>query len=544
MIAFLEAKRAGLLKRSTLVSNLIAGLVVAVVALPLSMAFAIASGARPEQGLYTAIIAGFLTSIFGGCRMQIAGPTGAFIVILASITAKYGMDGLQIATLMAGVLLFLMGLVRLGSAIKYIPAPVTVGFTSAIAVIIFVGQWKNFFGLNTETHGHYFHQEVWELVQALPSFNQTTTLLAITTLTIMLLSSRFLKRIPAPLIALCFATFLQAYFHFDGVATIGSAFGKIPAGLPAFHWPSLSLNRVIELFAPAFTIAMLGSIESLLSAVVADGMTGTRHQSNQELIGQGISNMVSPLFGGFASTGAIARTATNIRSGGTNPLAGIFHALILLVILLSLSPYAVYVPLYALAVILFVVSYNMSEVHRFVGIIKHAPQADIIILLTTFLLTLFVNLVIAVNIGVVLASLFFMRKMAHSIKIDVIKQHDHDYPLQKPLPKNVIIYSVEGPLFFGAAETFAHTLLSTNAEVDTIIIRLHDVPFIDATGLDAFDEMLSQLLKRKVKIILCEMNELLVKKLKKAEILEKVGEEHIYPTLAKALAKTHLSHTS
>ncbi|OYV47382.1 MAG: sodium-independent anion transporter, partial [Burkholderiales bacterium 21-58-4] len=380
--ALLEAYRSGLFERKHLLPNIVSGLLVGIVALPLAMAFAIASGARPEQGLYTSIVAGFLVSAAGGSRIQIAGPTGAFIVILSGITAKYGITGLQVATLMAGMILLMLGMARMGVIIKYIPDPVIVGFTAGIGVIIWVGQWRDFFGLPAVT-GKHFHQKLWELLHALPHLHATTTLIAIMSLALVIFSPRIpgLKRVPGPLVALIVATALQAAFHFPGVRTIGSAFGGIPQGLPAFSMPGITTSQVIELIGPAFTIAMLGAIESLLSAVVADGMAGTRHDSNQELIGQGIANIVSPLFGGIAATGAIARTATNIRNGGSSPLAGIVHSVTLTLIVIFLAPLAVNIPLAVFAAILFVVSWNMSEARRFVAMIKRAPRADVVILL-------------------------------------------------------------------------------------------------------------------------------------------------------------------
>jgi SulP family sulfate permease len=311
MIAMLEAQRAGLFRAKNWLPNLVAGIIVGVVALPLAMAFAIASGAKPEQGLYTALVAGVVVSLFGGSRLQIAGPTGAFIVILAGVTAKYGVSGLQLATLMAGIILVLMGFSRLGSMIKFIPAPVIVGFTSGIGVIIWVGQWKDFFGLPAVS-GEHFHEKFWHLLQQLPHANLTTSALACSSLALVLLTPRipYLRKVPGPLVAMLFATVLVSVFHPTGIATIGSAFGGIPQKLPSFALPDLDFNHMVQLIGPAFTIAMLGAIESLLSAVVADGMAGTRHDSNQELIGQGLANIIAPLFGGFAATGAIARTAT------------------------------------------------------------------------------------------------------------------------------------------------------------------------------------------------------------------------------------------
>ena len=340
MIAVIEGYRAGLYARHHWLPNIVAGLVVGIVALPLSMAFAIASGARPEQGIYTAIIGGGLVTLLGGSRLQIAGPTGAFIVILAGITAKYGMAGLQVATLMAGVMLLLMGLTKMGGVIKFIPAPVIVGFTTGIGVIIFVGQWSDFLGLPKVTAEH-FHEKLWTQLTLLSQTHLPTFALALLSLLIVIFSPKIaaLKKIPGPLVAMIVATLLQSTLQLRGVATIGTAFGGVPQGLPVFALPDLSLSQVISLIGPAFTIAMLGAIESLLSAVVADGMAGTKHDSNQELVGQGIANMMTPLFGGFAATGAIARTATNIRNGATSPLAGVMHAVTLIAVLLVLAPW-------------------------------------------------------------------------------------------------------------------------------------------------------------------------------------------------------------
>ncbi len=406
MIALLEAHRSGLLARPHWLPNIVAGLVVGVVALPLAMAFAIASGARPEQGIYTAIIGGLLIAIFGGSRLQIAGPTGAFIAILAGITARCGIAGLQVATLMAGVMLVLMGLARMGGVIRFIPAPVIVGFTAGIGVIIFIGQWSDFLGLPRPT-GEHFHDKLWHLLQSLPATHGPTLALGLAGLLLVLFSSRVrgLARIPGPLVAMVVVTLLQLVWHRDGVATLGSAFGGIPSGLPSFAWPTLPSAQWLALIGPAFTIAMLGAIEALLSAVVADGMAGTRHDANQELIGQGIANIITPLFGGFAATGAIARTATNVRYGATSPLAGIVHALLLVGVLLFLAPLALHIPLAVLSAILFVVAWNMSEPHRVAYLLRQAPAADRLILIITFVLTVFADLVVAVNVGVILALL-------------------------------------------------------------------------------------------------------------------------------------------
>ncbi|HEY9573447.1 MAG TPA: SulP family inorganic anion transporter, partial [Pusillimonas sp.] len=467
MLAVLEAKRAGLLGRQHWLANIIAGLIVGVVALPLAMAFAIASGVKPEQGLYTAIVAGVAVSLLGGSRVQIAGPTGAFIVILAGIVAQHGVDGLQIATLMAGIILLLFGLARMGAVIRFIPAPVIVGFTAGIGVIIWVGQWKDFFGLPAVA-GEHFHQKLWSLLHVLPQFDPTTTVLAVVSLLLVIFTSRIprLARVPGPLAALIVVTSIQAVFNFESVATIGSTFGEIPRGLPSLTWPEITLTRCIELIGPAFAIAMLGAIESLLSAVVADGMAGTRHNSNQELVGQGVANILAPLFGGIAATGAIARTATNIRNGGNSPIAGVVHAVLLILVLLFLAPLAASIPLATLAAILFMVAWNMSEIRHVVKMVRRAPRADVVILLVTFGLTVFADLVVAVNIGVVLAMLHFLRRMAESVVVrrqdPQTLQRELDHDGLSSLPSDVLVYAIEGPFFFAAVDAFQRALTDTN----------------------------------------------------------------------------------
>ena len=530
MIAILEAKRAGLLSKKHWLKNILAGVIVGVVALPLAMAFAIASGAKPEQGLYTAIVAGGLTSLFGGSRLQIAGPTGAFIVILAGITAKYGIEGLQVATLMAGVMLMLMGFTKLGGVIKFIPNPVIVGFTSGIGVIIFVGQWKDFFGLSPEAGAEHFHQKFWHLIQAFPSFQLETALLGALTLAVLLLSPRVTKRIPSPLVAMVVATLIEWYFHFENVATIGSAFGGIPQNLPHFQMPSMSFSEVLQLIGPAFTIALLGAIESLLSAVVADGMTGTKHDSNQELIGQGVANIFSPLFGGFASTGAIARTATNIRNGGSSPLAGLVHVATLVIIILVLAPLASHIPLCALSAILFVVAYNMSELHRFSHMVRTAPRSDIAVLLITFLLTVFGDLVIAVNIGVLLACLLFMKRMSEAVVVGqqayeelVVETGNSDFKL----PPKTVVFSIEGPFFFGAAQHLESALEKVHGHAEILVLRLGKVPFVDATAMQSLWDLLDTCKQHHTRLVLCEARPNVLKKLKIAGLIGQIGNGNI-----------------
>ncbi len=541
MIALLEARRAGLLGRRHWLANLVAGVIVGIVALPLAMAFAIASGAKPEQGLYTAIIAGFLVSAFGGSRLQIAGPTGAFIVILSGITARHGIAGLQVATLMAGVILLLLGLARMGTIIRFIPAPVIVGFTAGIGVIIWVGQWRDFFGLPAVT-GEHFHEKLWLLLQALPHLHLITTALAALSLVLVIATPRLpgMRRVPGPLVALVVTTVLQAAFHFDGVRTIGSAFGGIPQGLPTLQLPRLAVSDLLTLIGPAFTIAMLGAIESLLSAVVADGMAGTHHDSNQELVGQGIANIVAPLFGGIAATGAIARTATNIRNGGTGPLAGMVHAATLLLTVLFLAPLAVNVPLAALAAILFVVAWNMSEAKHFLRMVRRAPRADVVILLVTFGLTVFADLVVAVNIGVILATLHFLRRMASSVEVRQATDHELTQEFAHlglaRLPPGVLVYSVDGPFFFGAVENFERALAGTHTDPRVLVIRLRWVPFIDITGLQTLEEVVRDLQRRGVRVMLAGANARVHGKLLRAGLVELVGRDNCFAAFADALA--------
>ncbi len=546
MIAFLEARRAGLFRRGEIWRNVVAGVVVGVVALPLAMAFAIASGAKPEQGLYTAIVAGLATSVLGGTRVQISGPTGAFIAVLAGITAQYGIAGLQAATLMAGAMLVAMGLLRLGSVIRFIPNPVIAGFTSGIAVIIFVGQWQYFFGLPPEPAAAHFHEKVWSLAQALPDLHLATTGIAVLALAIVAAGNRLLDRIPglgrvpAPLVAMLAATAVQAIWQFPGVATIGSAFGGIPRSLPALHWPEIGLTEVIQLVGPAFAIALLGAIESLLTAVVADGMTGARHDPNQELIGQGAANLLTPVFGGFAATGAIARTATNVRNGATSPLAGIVHAFFLVLVIVLFAPYAAHVPLAALAAILFFVAWTMSDVRHFGRILRRAAPSDRIVLLATFGLTVFVDLVVAVNVGVVLAALLFMRRMAESVSVqqEVFGGSEARSEGGEPLPAvpgNVLVYRIDGPFFFGAAEKLEATVERAQLHVDTVVMRLGRVPFMDATGTYTLSEIIERFHRRGIRVLLVEIQAPLERALARAGVIALAGVGNVLPDLASAL---------
>ena len=417
-------------------------------------------------------------------------------------------------------------------------------YTAGIGVIIFVGQWKDFFGLSPAPSGLHFHEKLIVLAQALPTINWATTGLALLALAILIAGPRYLKRIPAPLVAMIAITAIQSYFHFQGVATIGSAFGGIPRTLPSFAFPSIQLAQVISLVGPAFAIALLGSIESLLSAVVADGMAGTKHNSNQELIGQGIANIVVPLFGGFASTGAIARTATNIRNGATSPLAGMVHSGFLILVILLLSPLASAVPLCCLSAILFVVAWNMSEVPHVIRLVRGSPATDVAVLVITFSLTVFVDLVVAVNVGVILAALIFMRRMSLAVNVEAQVESSADNKLPAgPLPAGVVVYSIEGPLFFGAAEKLERTLAHIQRPATTLILRMSQVPFVDATGISAIDEMITGFLKHDATVLLSEVRPNVLRKLERAGLIRRLGADNLTATLALAIERVKAIET-
>ena len=521
MIAWIEARRAGLLGHAHWANNIVAGIIVGVVALPLSMAFAIATGVKPEQGIYTAIVASVIVAVAGGSRVQIAGPTGAFIAILSGITAKFGFDGLQIATLLAGIMLLFMGLFRFGGMIRFISMPVIMGFTAGIGVVIFVGQWAAFFGL-PKAGGEHFHQQLWSLLQSLPHLHPATTALGLFSLALLLLIPKvpLLRRLPSPMWVLLCATVLQSLFHFEGVATVGSAYGAIPRALPHFSLPNFATAETTKLVLPAFTIAMLGAIESLLSAVVADGMAGTHHSANQELVGQGLANIITPFFGGFAATGAIARTATNIRQGGNSPLAGIIHALTLALILLVAAPLAADIPLAALAAILFQVAWNMSEPKRCLHILRRAQRAAYILFFITFFLTILVDLVVAVNIGVILSTLHFIGQMAKAVEVRK-EEHSRD---AAALPGNVLMFIVNGPFFFGAMEKFETTLADINTQPRAVVLRMRWVPYIDITGILTLERVIGGLQKRGIRVIVTGANEQVRASLERSGIVTLLGE--------------------
>lgn len=523
--------------------DLIAGLIVGIVALPLAIAFGIASGVSPEKGLVTAIIAGFIISAFGGSRVQIGGPTGAFIVIVYGIVQKYGVDGLIIATFIAGAMLIIMGLTRFGSVIKFIPHPLIVGFTAGIALIIFSSQVKDFLGLQMGAVPAEFSEKWSAYFQHIGSVNFYSLIIAAGTILLSFLWPKVTHRIPGSLIAILLATVAVQVFHLP-VETIGTRFGEIPSSLPVPHIPHLDFKTLKELIQPAFTIALLGGIESLLSAVVADGMIGGNHRSNMELVAQGGANMVSAIFGGIPATGAIARTATNVKNGGRTPVAGIVHALTLLLIMLFIGKWASLIPFSCLAGILVVVSFNMSEYKSFISILK-GPKSDVAILLTTFFLTVFLDLTIAIEIGMVLSAFLFMRRMAKISKVDILTQEnergdDNDDPMaisRFNVPKGVEVFEITGPLFFGAAYKFKESLRLIKDPPKVLIIRMRQVPVIDATGLHALEEVFHFSGKTKTQLIISGIQPDVLTEFRHSGLMKNIGEENIFPDIEKALER-------
>lgn len=522
--------------------DLLSGLVVGVIAIPLGMAFAIASGVDPEYGIYTTIIAGILISLFGGSKFQIGGPTGAFIPILFAIVLTYGYESLLIAGFLAGILLLLMGIFRLGSLIKYIPRPVTIGFTSGIAVLIFVGQIANFLGLRDVEKHESFLMNVKELFLRIDTINLYSVVTAVICLVAVILTPKMLPKVPGPLIGLLVSTVAATVFFPSEVATIGSAFGEISNKLPAFHFPEITWERVQLLLGPAFVIAMLGGIESLLSAVVADGMTGTKHNSNRELIGQGIANMVTPLFGGIPATGAIARTATNIKNGAVSPFSGIVHGLVVLLVLLLFAPYASAIPLASMAPVLMIVAWNMSERRVFVSLVK-TKTADSLVLLVTFLLTVFVSLTVAVQVGLLAAVILFAKQMSEQLVIAKAlpdpehkneRVETHRVTNSRDCPQ-ISIFNIEGPLFFGSAQTFEQSIMRTiNYKPNVLLLRMGKVPFMDATG-EAYLSSIVKDFSKHGTVIFSGMNPHPLRVVKKTGLYDYTGEEHFFEHTGEAI---------
>lgn len=531
--------------RDQFLKDLSAGTIVGIVALPLAIAFAIASGVSPEKGLITAIVAGFCISALGGSRVQIGGPTGAFVIIISGIIEKYGTDGLTVACVIAGIILIIMGFARFGSVIKFIPHPVIVGFTSGIAVIIFSSQIKDLLGLTITTVPADFLEKWSVYIQQISTINWNSAGVAFGSLAILIVWPKITHRIPGPLIALIAATAAVHLLELN-VETIGSKFGSVPSTIPAPSLPAVDFAAIRNLFSPALTIALLAAIESLLSAVVADGMTGRKHRSNTELIAQGIANIASPLFGGIPATGAIARTATNIRNGGRTPFAGMIHAVVLLLIMLFFGQQATLIPLPCLAAILTVVAYNMSEWRSFRSILK-SPRSDVIVLLLTFMLTVLLDLTIAIEVGMVLAVFLFMRRMTLVTNVGVITRELRDdddvdeqitQAIQKELPAGVAIYEINGPLFFGASFKFEEAMNVVESSLIVRIIRMRHVPAIDATGLHAIQEVYQMMKRRGVHVVIAEIHAQPLIAFEKAGLDAIIGEENIQPTLESALQRT------
>ena len=529
--------------RRQFVADAIAGVIVGVVALPLAIAFAIASGVTPDRGLYTAVIAGFLISVLGGSRVQIGGPTGAFVVIVYGIVQQYGVDGLLAATLMAGFILLALGLAKLGGAIKFIPFPVVTGFTAAIGGLIAIQQLRDALGLRMADPPAELIERIGAYMDHAGTVNPYAAGITLFTLLILAFWPRVSHRVPSPLVALLAGTLVAQLLDLP-VETIGSRFGAIPSSLPSPVLPSISFAELRELVGPALAIATLGAIESLLSAVVADGMIGGRHRSNMELIAQGVANIVSPLFGGMPATGAIARTATNIKSGGRTPVAGIVHALTLLLITLFFGRWAGLIPLAVLAAIVLVVAYHLSEWRVFVHELQ-APKSDALVMVTTFLLTLVVDLTVGIGVGMVLAAFLFMKRMAEVTNITIVRREfEENGPPQgdeqgaiyrRQIPPGVEVYEINGPFFFGAAEKFKQTLGEISRRPKVLVIRMRNVPAIDSTAMHALKDLIRRTRKEGTQVLLSDVHSQPLIALGRSGLLDEVGEENLFGNVDEAL---------
>lgn len=525
--------------KEQLAKDVVAGIIVAIIALPLSIALALASGVTPEQGLYTAIVAGFLISFLGGSKVQIAGPTAAFATIVAGIVMRNGMEGLAVATLLAGCFLVIMGLLRLGSLIRFIPYTITTGFTSGIAVTIFIGQLKDFMGLTFEKSPVETMEKLEQVISCIGTVNPSAIAVGVLALAILIIWPKFFKKIPPSLIAVIVTAAVVKLAALP-VNTIGNLY-TISSALPTFRVPAFSYEMVRTVLPDAFTIAVLAAIESLLSCVVADGMVGGKHNSNMELVAQGVGNAASALFGGIPATGAIARTAANIKNGGGSPVAGMVHALMLLLVLVFLMPYAALIPMPAIAAILFMVAYNMSEWREFVELVRTAPKSDTAVLLITFFLTVVFDLVLAIGVGLVLASLLFMKRMADVSDIygwnydEPDEASDKDAISCKKVPANVMVFEVDGPMFFGAADKISSIPFEEGKNV--LILRMRSVPAMDATALNSLGQLLKRCMHSHVRLILSHVNAQPMSALKKAGLDEKIGKENFASSIDDALAK-------
>lgn len=524
--------------KAQLIKDIIAGIIVAIIALPLSIALAIASGVGPEQGLYTAIIAGFFISFFGGSRVQIGGPTAAFVVIIYGIVAEYGTDGLIVATILAGIILVIMGICRFGSLIKYIPYTITTGFTCGIAVTLFVGQLKDFFGLQMKSVPSEFLDKIIAYGKHIDTINVTATVIGLVAVAIMLIWPKVTDKIPGSLVAIIVTTAIVYFAKLD-VNTIGSVYGQLNSSFPKFHVPAISMKLVQQMLSPAFTIAVLAAIESLLSAVVSDGMIGDTHKSNAELIGQGLGNIFSGLFGGIPATGAIARTAANVRNGGRTPIAGITHCVTLTVILLVLMPLAALIPMTTLAAVLLVVAANMADWESFFRLCKSAPKSDIIVLVATFFLTVFFDLVVAIEIGVVLAALLFMKRMAETADIKAWKYTDSpditpgEAEKLRDIPHSISVFEICGPMFFAAADQILN--INSHHHTKAVVIRMRSVPAIDASAMKSLHELSNRAKRKNITLIFSHVNEQPMHVMEKDGFIELVGKENFHENIVDAL---------
>ena len=532
--------------REQLVADVTAGVIVGIVAIPLAIAFAIASGVTPQQGLYTAIVAGFIISALGGSRVQIGGPTGAFVVIIYGIIQKHGIDGLMVATVMAGGILVVLGVARLGSAIKFIPHSVTIGFTAAIAILIATQQIDTALGLTTGPLPAQVFDRLAAYAEHIGTINPYALAIFAATLAILIAWPKVSARLPAPFVALILTTVATRLFHIPAV-TIGDRFGVIHGGLPTLVFPSVSASVLQQLVAPALTIAALGAIESLLSAVVSDGMIGSRHRSNMELVAQGVANIVTPFFGGIPATGAIARTATNVKAGGRTPVAGMTHAVVLLLVTLFFGKLAGLIPLATLAGILMLVAYRMSEWRVFLAELR-GPRSDAAVLLTTFFLTLLIDLTVGIGVGMVLASFLFMRRMSEVTDVrHVTDDLDEDWDElddsegigTRTVPAGVEVYEIDGPFFFGAAEKFKDTLAEVFGKPKVLIIRMRRVPAIDSTGLNVLRDMIRRTRKDRTLVLISEPQSQPLAAMRRSGLLDDIGQDHVLSTIDLALAAAH-----
>ncbi len=527
--------------KSKFLKDLIAGIIVAIIALPLSIALAIASGVSPEKGIHTAIIAGFMISFFGGSRVQIGGPTAAFVVIVVGIIGKFGLDGLIVATIMAGIMLVIMGLLNVGSLIKFIPSTITVGFTTGIAVTLFVQQLKDFLGLEMADVPSEFFERIGAYAQNIHTINPYAVLVGALALAIMIILPKINEKIPASLVAIIGTTLIVKLFNLD-VATIGSVYGSLSGAFPMPSLPKVSFSLIRELMSPAFTIAILAAIESLLSCVVSDGMIGSRHRSNTELVAQGVGNIFSGLFGGIPATGAIARTAANVKNGGASPVAGVVHAITLAIIMVVLMPYASLIPLTALASVLIIVAYNMSSWREFLAMRK-SPKSDFAVLIVTFLLTVCFDLVVAIEIGLIVAAVLFINRMANTAGVrkwtDYEELYDEENDTESiryiKIPKATVVYEITGPMFFGASDKLLDIINDAKKGTRAMIIRMRGVPALDATACKTLKNIYTTCKENGIVIVISHINEQPLSVLKKDGLFYEIGEANFAANIHEAI---------